>query len=648
MFWKLICSSSDPTVRFAAEELKKYLSAMDEAADVLLLEAFRIARPVTDGVVLAVDASLLPAEADPVFDDAVLIDVENGLGRIAGANPRSVLMGVYRFLRELGCAFLRPGKNGEVIPQRPLSDVCVHLAERPSYRHRGVTIEGAVSADHVTDMIDWLPKVGMNSYFIQFLDVPFTFYDRWYSHLGNETMTPSPLQPDEVRAIRFAAVDQIKKRGLLYHAAGHGWTCEPFGIPGNSWDAADIPLTDAQRSCLAEVDGKRELWNGIALNTNLCYSQSAVRSTIAQAVVDYVRAIPQTDVVHLWLADNINNHCECEACRKKLPAEWYVILLNEIDRLMTENGMNQKIVFLLYFDLLWPPKTEMLVNPDRFIMMFAPISRTYSESVASVPVFDETKLPPYVRNHLSVPRSVSENLAWLREWQKQITCDSFDFDYHYYLDHFNDPGYTRMAEVLLQDVKGLKSIGLNGLISCQIQRSWFPTGLGMHLMAAGLWNRETQFGAAAAAYYSAAFGADGASVGEYLRSLSDAFDPRFLRRETGPATEDDFTRLSAVAPIVDGFLPVIRRHACDASLPAAIRQSWQYLTVHADYCRLLADALTTEIRDPAASAAKFDRFCQWLKEQESALAPVLDVHKLLIFFERRQAGRGIIADIPVT
>ena len=83
------------------------------------------------------------------------------------------------------------------------------LREMPSYRHRGVTIEGAVSCEHVMDMIDWLPKAGMNACFIQFLDVPFVFYDRWYSHLDNESMPPEPLSMDEVSAIKFSTVEQI-------------------------------------------------------------------------------------------------------------------------------------------------------------------------------------------------------------------------------------------------------------------------------------------------------------------------------------------------------------------------------------------------------------------------------------------------------
>ena len=51
-----------------------------------------------------------------------LIDVKNGAGVITGANNRAVLIAVYRFLRELGCRWLRPGAENEVIPKKKLHD----------------------------------------------------------------------------------------------------------------------------------------------------------------------------------------------------------------------------------------------------------------------------------------------------------------------------------------------------------------------------------------------------------------------------------------------------------------------------------------------------------------------------------------------
>ncbi len=71
---------------------------------------------------------------------------------------------------------------------------------------------------------------------------------------------------------------EMKKRGLIHHAVGHGWTCEPFGISGLGWEEQEYTLSPQVTCSLALVNGKREIWKGVALNTNLCYSNPHIVS----------------------------------------------------------------------------------------------------------------------------------------------------------------------------------------------------------------------------------------------------------------------------------------------------------------------------------------------------------------------------------
>ena len=553
------------------------------------------------------------------MDDAIHIDVDGARGIITGNNPRSVLLAVYRYLTELGCRWVRPGADGEQVPRLEALPR-VRVAERPSYRHRAVCIEGAVSVDHVRAMVDWIPKLGFNGYFIQFREAH-TFFDRWYAHMGHPD-APHETLPKEAAAAYVADIErEIVKRGLIYHKVGHGWTCEPFGISGLGWEKEEADPPPDVVQYLAEVNGERKLWDGIALNTNLCYSNPEVRRIMAEAIADYAEAHPHIDLLHVWLADGSNNNCECAACRQARPADFYVILLNEADAKLTARGVKTRIVFLIYVDLLWPPERETLCNPDRFVLMFAPITRSYSAPFR--PEAELPALPPFVRNQLDFPGNVDANVAFLDAWQERFPGDSFDFDYHLMWDHTNDPGHMQIAKTLSDDMKGLRAIGLNGYVSCQIQRIFLPTGLAMTVMGRTLWNSALDFESIAEDYFISAFGEDGPACRAYLTQLSGAFDPPFLRGEKNNAREEAAVKLDTVPDLIAGFLPVIERNlACASSCHAA---SWRYLRHHGELCAALAGALAAKARGDKAEANRlWEKVKLMAWEKESELHPVFD------------------------
>lgn len=625
MLWKIAKAGYEPAVDFAAEELIRCLRLMDEN-----VEAAQLAFPgydpeIKDVLWLGVCPEIAGQVEDPKVDDAYDIRVEKGVGAIRGSNARSVLMGVYRFLKELGCVWVRPGVDGEIIPKRNTEEVQVCLHDKASYRHRGICIEGAVSYEHVSDMIDWLPKVGYNAWFNQFNN-PVTFYNRWYNHERNPLLQAQPLTAKQIEGLRDQSVRELKKRGLLYHVAGHGWTCEPFGIPGEAWERLSYELPEETKQYLALVNGERELWGGVPLNTNLCYSDPRVRQRIAGAVAERCAKVSEIDFVQVWLADGTNNHCECENCVKMRPADWYVTLLNDIDAKLTENNLDTKVVFLLYVDLLWEPQQVELKNPDRFVLMFAPITRTYSASIADAGSFDEEKLPTYERNRLQFPKTVEENLAWMRRWRKHFAGDGFDFDYHFMWDHFLDPGYYDMAKILFRDMQSLHKVGLNGMVSCQNQRAFFPTGLGMTAMAAALWNEKADFEEVAKNYFRVAFGEAGERVRAYMQALSEAFDPVYLRGEKGTVNPEAAAKLAGVPAILEEYRPLIEEKAANESLPKGIRASWDYLLYHGTLCVPVAKAFQKKAEgDMDGAAAAMEEAFAYARKQEMKLQHVFDL-----------------------
>ncbi|MDD6032682.1 MAG: DUF4838 domain-containing protein, partial [Oscillospiraceae bacterium] len=463
--------------------------------------------------------------------------------------------------------------------------------------------------------------------FNQFM-IPATFYERWYEHYLNPNYTPFKVDLADIEGIRDTTVFEMKRRGLLYHATGHGWTCEPFGISGTGWDSdREHYVPEESRQYLALVNGKRELWGNIPLNTNLCYSNPEVQRRMSDAVADYCAARPEVDYVHVWLADGYHNHCECENCRKKRPSDWYIDILNLIDEKMTARGLTAKVVFLMYFDLYWPPVESTLKNPDRFVLMFAPITRTYSKSLGDAGDFDADKLPPYVHNKGQMPRSVEENLCWLRQWQKFFPGDCFDYDYHYMWDHLRDPGHMAMNRVLFDDMKAMHKLHMNGMVSCQNQRVFLPSGFGMTAMAEALWNADADYGEVADRYFRAAFGPDGVLVRDYLETLSRLFTPPYFRREMGDISPEAAENFSGI-PLVTGEFQSVILQNLDRELPAAQHRSWEYLDYHRQLCDLLAATAEQLARGEKKEAQRlFQRTCRWLQDNEAAISDVFDVYE---------------------
>ena len=576
---------SEP-VRFAAEELKSYFTIMDDSADIAVLceEKYDPARRGTLWVGLdAAFDDMLPPVNDRTLDDAIYIDVENGKGIVTGTNERSVLIAAYRLLRENGCAFVHPGKNGERVPEKKIGNIAAKVSEQAASRHRGVCIEGAVSFEHVSNMIRFLPKLGLNAYYIQFF-TPRTFFDRWYAH-GSD---PRVIGADETMGMKRELIREIRQRGLMYHAVGHGWTCVPFGLNADSWEKTDDEIPDETREMLAMVNGKRELQKGIPLSTALCYSKKTVRDRVTDAVADYCEKNPEVDYLHFWMADGANNDCECPDCRGTLPADFYVMMLNELDEKLTRRGIGTRIVFLLYQSLLWAPQRERIRNPGRFVLMYAPASRTYSASFLQG-LNEQGTLKPFDRNHNVLPKNLGENLAQLREWQKQFDGDGFDFDYHFMWDHHFELGGYDNARILMEDMQNLDKIGLNGMVSCQNQRAFFPTALGIHAMAAGLWDRDISFTAVADRYFTDAFGKDAEEVRRYSETVSKLYDAPYLRGEKPAVSKEQAANYDELVRFAEVFEKKAAEHS--ASGDRVTDGEWRMLELHAGLIKRMAKAL---------------------------------------------------------
>ena len=103
---------------------------------------------------------------EPELDDILYIDTDKNGGIIAGDNQRSVLLAVYEYLRRNGCRWLFPGVGGEFIPMQDIK--AVKYRHKPTSRYRGLCNEGSEFQEGMVNCIDFLTKVGMNVFMMEF------------------------------------------------------------------------------------------------------------------------------------------------------------------------------------------------------------------------------------------------------------------------------------------------------------------------------------------------------------------------------------------------------------------------------------------------------------------------------------------------
>lgn len=575
--WYLFVEQESTVLQFALSEFKRLLHEMDRTAEIVPADS-----PADSTLILAVRAQRFEG-IDPAWDDGYHIHIRNCEGYIEASNERSVLLGVYRFFSEAGCVFSRPGRLGELIPTKDSRALRIDVEELAAYRHRGLCIEGSNSFENVVEMIDYLPKIGCNSYFIQFF-VPYEFFDRWYRHEDNPLYTPTPIGKKSVECFLNDYREMLQMRGMICHGVGHGWTARVLGLPADGWySLSNESIPSQSRNFPALIDGKRLLFSGssekaegVPLNTSLCYSNPDVRNKLAAEITAYCLEHPELQYVHLWLADGNNNQCECPDCQKALPSDFYIEILNQVDLALSLHQCSTRLVFLIYQDLLWPPMKARLKNPDRFTLMFAPISRTYTTNYGQA---SSGKTVPYRRNQTALPQSVDDSLAYLEAWKQVFSGDAFLYDYHYMWDHYYDIGNCSIAHTLCEDIKALRLWGLNGFISCQVTRCQMPTGWGLFALGHCLWSgSKFDEKRAKEAYFKASFGSDWMLVLDYLEALSDCSCPEYCRGENAISGKEILGKLSRIPMLAQSIRPVISKHlTCGL---AEENESWRLLWMH--------------------------------------------------------------------
>ena len=607
---KLISSC---VVDYAAEELKKYLRMMmPEGGDVRISydpfakDGFRL------GLMQDLGLDVSDAE-EPELDDIIYIDCDERGGIIAGDNERSILLAVYEYLRQNGCRWIMPGVDGEFIPIKDIEPVKYRHAA--SCRYRGWCNEGTEYQDNMIEAIEFVPKVGMNVFMIEFY-VPTSYYNRHYKRMFYEDLiTPEPVTNETLVQWKRVCEVEIAKRGLQFHDIGHGWSADPFGIDSSvrQHDGDNERLVpDESRQYLALVNGERKLWHNTPNYTNFCMSNRTARKKVCEYAVNYAKNHSNVDYLHVWLGDGKNNHCECEECVKKTPSDWYMILMNELDEALTKEKLDTRIVFISYVDTVWAPLAERIKNQKRFSMLLAPITRSYLETLPKERV--EYTVRPYERNKNKLPGSLGESFAYFDEWKKFWCSGTLAYEYHFWLHQFRDPANLALARLINNDIKVYKERGVNGIIEDGSQRCFFPNGLCFYTYARTLFDTEVTFEEIVEDFFPTAYGEDWREVYSYLERLGELMPPEYFHgnmstdSEIGPYYNPELSSSfeKAIALIKE------EREYIEKNFNHPFRVqtvSMRILREHANYWETLAEACRCKcVADDAGARDAYEKF----------------------------------------
>ena len=636
--------ASNPVVDFAAEELKKYLRMMMPRCGEIIIsydpevkEGFRLG--------LMENFSLDTSEAEEQdLDDIIHIDTDEQGGIIAGNNPRSVLLAVYKYLTINGCRWLFPGVDGEYIPIKGIEPVKYHkLAD---CRYRGQCNEGAESQQAMLETIDFSPKIGMNVYMLEF-DIPKAYYDWYYNHTYNEmNREPEPINADTVLQWKRACEAEIAKRGLQFHDIGHGWNAEAFGISSvDGWvKDENNPIPEEARQYLALIDGKRDLFKGVALNTNFCMSNPEARKIVTKAVCDYAEANSHVTFLHVWLADYQKNHCECDVCRTKRPSDWYVVFLNDIDEELTRRELATRIVFCVYSDTAYEPTCEYIKNPERFTMLMGAISRSYTYSVEKDPKVEE--LTPFILNKSARLDTMEEYIVRANLWRNFAPCKSFAYEYHFWKHQFYAPGTLCFAKRICEDIVSYRDNNFNGLIEDGSQRCFFPNGFSFYCYAQKLFDTSVTYEELEEDYFKHAYGEGWQLALEYLKAVDTYMPQTYMEAKHTSRIPNNFykpemeEKLLALVPVAKEFEEKLDGYK---NMPIRVQTvAMRLLKLHAQYVQGLAQvmALKSLGKDEEAKVAAKAFFAEFGKNEvawERYYDHMLMVHAMNVIFNSKSS-----------
>jgi hypothetical protein len=202
-------------------------------------------------------------------------------------------------------------------------------------------------------------------------------------------------------------------------------------------------------------------------------------------------------------------------------------------------------------------------------------------------------------------------------------------------DHMID---THIAHLYHEDLQQLKGMGLDGVVSCQSFRAFYPSGLAMATLADALWDPDVRWQEMRDRYLEAAYGAQADFADEYLSTLESFLDTGDSHWRTPPLSNAGASKLEACADFLEVSLAEIQVRQ-NALTERARRKSLDLLAHHATWLRSVVQGYRARLAGDAEGADEaFDAAAGYLRRTEPQYSTYIDTMLALRVVERAKHG----------
>lgn len=220
--------------------------------------------------------------------DGYLIDIKKDEIKIASPMERGVLYGVYALLKMLGCYFIFPKKEQEVVPQHDFFTLEeMHTVYNPLLEYRGMCLYQTMHStlQETLDTVDYMAK---NNY-----NLLLTSMERKDDTIGN------------CHGILYCEIEQellpaLQERGIEIDMSEHS---TDYFFPREE-------LFQKHPEWFSLIEGKR-------ISGQICYSNKDAVEEYTKAFVRFAQQHDEFSFLGTWPLDG-GGYCQCEKCQDPL------------------------------------------------------------------------------------------------------------------------------------------------------------------------------------------------------------------------------------------------------------------------------------------------------------------------------------------